>query len=203
MRHGTEMSLPDPQNDTRTRILDLVEGLIMARGYNAISYQDVAGSIGIRKASIHHHFPAKADLGLAVIERYIAKLAVVAPPVEGLDEPELDHALESFLRMFVGVAQSGTSICLGGILGAEFQTLPEPIRLAVRRFYTAAASWLTALLERGRALGVYRFEAASAELADAILAMLEGALIIARVQGDPGQVTAPAAMVRRMIGKRS
>ena len=56
--------------NTRTSLLDSAEQAVRQRGYNGFSYADLAREIGIRKASIHHHFPTKADLGLALIERY-------------------------------------------------------------------------------------------------------------------------------------
>lgn len=55
---------------TRTALLDSAESLARMRGYNGFSYADLSREVGIRKASIHHHFPTKADLALAVLERY-------------------------------------------------------------------------------------------------------------------------------------
>ena len=48
--------------DTRTKILDVAEELIQGVGVNAMSYKDISDAVGIRKASIHHHFPRKEDL---------------------------------------------------------------------------------------------------------------------------------------------
>ena len=49
---------------TATRILDVAEGLVQARGFNGFSYADVASQeVGITKAALHYHFPGKADLG--------------------------------------------------------------------------------------------------------------------------------------------
>ncbi|MCP5910237.1 TetR/AcrR family transcriptional regulator, partial [Klebsiella pneumoniae] len=49
----------------------MAQSLVVAGGYNGFSYADIAVSIGIRKASIHHHFPTKADLVASLIDRYI------------------------------------------------------------------------------------------------------------------------------------
>jgi len=61
------------RSETAEQILDLAETLIQTRGYSAFSYQDIAEALGIRKASIHYHFPSKTDLGVAVIDRYIER----------------------------------------------------------------------------------------------------------------------------------
>ena len=60
--------------ETTTLLLNTAQGLIQTRGFNAFSYKDLAEAVGIRTASIHYHFPAKAELGVALMERYIADL---------------------------------------------------------------------------------------------------------------------------------
>ena len=65
--HGRDM-------DTRTALLDAAENVVRMRGYDGFSYADLAGAVGIRKASIHHHFPAKQDLATAIVARYAARV---------------------------------------------------------------------------------------------------------------------------------
>ena len=54
--------------ERKTEILDVAEELLLSRGYCAFSYQDIADRLGIRKASLHHHFATKEDLGVALCE---------------------------------------------------------------------------------------------------------------------------------------
>jgi len=56
-------------DSTRTKIIDAGEKLLLKNGFNGFSYADIALALGIKKSSIHYHFPSKADLGLAVIQR--------------------------------------------------------------------------------------------------------------------------------------
>ncbi|MDJ0695923.1 TetR/AcrR family transcriptional regulator [Mastigocoleus sp. MO_188.B34] len=58
------------QTDTKTLILDVAQELIQRLGVNCMSYQDISNSVGIRKASIHTHFPRKNDLLAALLDRY-------------------------------------------------------------------------------------------------------------------------------------
>ena len=60
--------------NTRDHLVDLGEAAMRQNGYGGFSYAHLAKLAGIRKASIHHHFPAKADLGLAVLDRYADRL---------------------------------------------------------------------------------------------------------------------------------
>ena len=57
-------------DETRTRILDSAERLVQTRGFNGFSYADIAGEVGITKASLHYHFATKAELGRTLVARY-------------------------------------------------------------------------------------------------------------------------------------
>jgi TetR/AcrR family transcriptional repressor of nem operon len=41
-----------------------------AHGYGGLNFRDLAEEVGIKAASLYHHFPSKADLGAAVAKRY-------------------------------------------------------------------------------------------------------------------------------------
>ena len=64
MARSRQTSLTDSDNiDTATVILDIAERLVQRRGFNGFSYADIAAELGITKASLHYHFPSKAELG--------------------------------------------------------------------------------------------------------------------------------------------
>ena len=73
--------------DTATRILDVAERLVQLRGFNGFSYADVAAELHITKASLHYHFPGKAELGRALIERYAERFSAT---LEAIDQQETD-----------------------------------------------------------------------------------------------------------------
>ena len=55
-------------------ILDVAERLVQTRGFNGFSYADVASELAVTKASLHYHFPSKAELGEALIDRYATRV---------------------------------------------------------------------------------------------------------------------------------
>jgi TetR/AcrR family transcriptional regulator, transcriptional repressor for nem operon len=69
-----EVRVPQGRNqrdpNTPERILDVAQRLVQLRGFNGFSYADVASELGITKASLHYHFPTKAELGEALVARY-------------------------------------------------------------------------------------------------------------------------------------
>ena len=74
------------KQSTRDHILDSAQALAQTRGFNAYSYADIASELGVRKASIHYHFPSKHDLETELLERYrsgfIAALGTIESSVE-------------------------------------------------------------------------------------------------------------------------
>jgi len=61
-------------SDIKTALLDSAERAARRRGFDGFSYADLAKDMGIRKASIHHHFPTKAALSVALMKRYYINL---------------------------------------------------------------------------------------------------------------------------------
>jgi len=56
--------------NSREAILAAAKRTAQAHGYGGLNFRDLAAEVGIKAASIYHHFPSKADLGAAVARRY-------------------------------------------------------------------------------------------------------------------------------------
>jgi len=183
--------------DTRTRILDTAERLAQVRGFNGFSYADVAGELGVTKASLHYHFAGKAELGRALIERYADRFE---RSLEGIDGAGGDAAskLDGYVAIYSGVLRAGR-MCLCGMLAADYETLPEAMRSAVRRFFDQNEAWLTGVLEEGEREGSLALDGSAPDAARAIVSGLEGAMLTARPYGDPERFETAAARLLRSL----
>jgi TetR/AcrR family transcriptional regulator, transcriptional repressor for nem operon len=177
--------------DTPTRILDIAERLLQTRGYNGFSYADISSELGITKASLHYHFADKAELGEALIERYAARFRDRLAEIDagGAAAPA---KLEAYADIYASVLREHR-MCLCGMLAAEYETLPGPMREAIVRFFDESETWLTRVLEKGRMEGSLRLPGAANDEARAIVDGLEGALLVARPLGDVERFEATAA----------
>jgi TetR/AcrR family transcriptional regulator, transcriptional repressor for nem operon len=164
--------------DTASRILDSAERLVQKRGFNGFSYADVAAELGISKASLHYHFPGKAELGEALIRRYAARFAEALEEIDRGDG-EAPAKLDAYSRIYAEVLREHR-MCLCGMLAADYDTLPKPMRDAVIRFFDENEAWLAGVLERGQEKGSLRLNGSANEAAQAIVGGLEGAMLIAR-----------------------
>lgn len=182
---------PRKQSDTAQRILDIAERLVQSRGFNDISYANVAAELNITTASLHYHFPGKAELGEALIVRYASRFA---DALEKIDRgvPDARAKLDAYAGLYRDVLR-GKRMCLCGILAAEYETLPAPMRTAVVRFFDDNELWLAGVLTRGRSEQTLSFDGAPNDAAQAIIGALEGAMLIARPYGDPVRFQSAAA----------
>ncbi|WP_429807994.1 TetR/AcrR family transcriptional regulator [Ensifer sp. B1-9] len=173
-------------SETYEKILDVAERLMVSRGYNAFSYADIAPEVGVGKATIHHHFPTKAELAAAVLARYRKNnrrhveglLAAVADPVARLD---------AYIGFWEDcIRRQDMPFCIGALLASEIPSLPETVVQQVRGHFADLAGWLRAVIEDGVAKGLLRAEHGSAVAADSLIASVHGAMLAARVAGsDP------------------
>jgi TetR/AcrR family transcriptional repressor of nem operon len=176
--------------DTGARILDSAERLVQSRGFNGFSYADVAAELGVTKASLHYHFPGKAELGEALIGRYAARFAEALEQIDarGGDAPA---KLAAYARIYADVLRD-RRMCLCGMLAADYDTLPEPMRDAVLRFFDDNEAWLTDVFEQGQAEGSLHLDGSAGDAAQALVGALEGALLVARPYGDVARFEAAA-----------
>jgi TetR/AcrR family transcriptional repressor of nem operon len=184
-----------PRPDTATRILDVAERLVQIHGFNAFSYADIAAELHIRKASLHHHFPTKGALGRALIVRYQERFvdALAAIHRTGTDERT---KLRQYARLYGNVLRK-RRMCLCGVLAADFETLPRPMREGVLGFFNANEKWLTRVLEEGRAAKTLRFDGSAPSIAAFLVSSLEGAMLLARSYGKTSRFE---AVVDKLLG---
>src|SRR5262245_63327434 len=104
--------------DKREEILDVSEAMIRDLGFNGFSTRDVADAVGIKAASVHYHFPTKADIGVAVTERYTDRF------LEALGDParferNARSAVTVFVDSFRRALVRDRKLCLCAVLGAD------------------------------------------------------------------------------------
>jgi TetR/AcrR family transcriptional repressor of nem operon len=168
--------------DTATRILDIGERLVQVRGFNGFSYADVASELDMTTAALHYHFPGKAELGRALIERYTQRFLAALEEIDARI-PDAPDKLDAYAALYAGVLR-GQRMCLCGMLAAEYQTLPDPMRDAVIAFIDANEAWVERVLFDGRQAGSIALAGSASDAARLIVSGLEGAMLVARPYGD-------------------
>ncbi len=183
-RHAGATGAAIPAN-----ILDVAELLAQTRGFNGFSYAHIAAEVGITTASLHYHFPTKADLGKALVARYAKNFQAAIAEIAASDGDAPER-----LRRYVQVYQSVLGkdrMCLCGMFAAEYATLPVAMQEELRQFFDENERWLVDLLEYGRRLGTLQFEGTARDVAGLLTGALEGSMLLARSYGDGTRFSAP------------
>lgn len=155
----------------RDRILDAAEARARTSGYHGFSFRELADDVGVKSSSIHYHFPTKGDLGAALAKRYATRAG------DYLGDPASvgpEEAVTRLTQLFRDALVRDDKMCLCGLFGAEHESLPPEVASATGDFFRLVLGYLTAAFGPRWA----------GEAPAAILARLEGALIIARALGD-------------------
>lgn len=173
------------EQQTAERILASARELVIAGGYNGFSYADIAQVVGIRKPSIHHHFPAKADLVRVLVAGYRDQLAAGLAHFESLS-PDASVQLRSYIAAWEACITDGSMpFCLGAQLAAELPALPPEVAVEVKAHFRLLAGWLTEVVARGEQQGRFRVTGTAEAEAETIMATVHGAMLSARAYGTP------------------
>ncbi|MEK6304811.1 MAG: TetR/AcrR family transcriptional regulator [Pantoea dispersa] len=175
-------------------IMACTRQLLTAGGYKSFSYADIAAQVDIRKASIHHHFPGKADLVKAVVEEYRAEAQA---GMQAMDEQINDplNEVKAYVDYWAHCIKEGTSpFCICAMLAAEMPTLPPDVATEVSGHFSDLSGWLERQLSKGAASGVFQLSDSAENEAKTLMASVHGAMLAARAFNNAGmfeQITHP------------
>jgi TetR/AcrR family transcriptional repressor of nem operon len=169
----------DASSNSRERILAAATRLTQTHGYGGLNYRDLANEVGIKAASIYHHFESKADLGAAVARRYREDSAAALDDMLARSRDPLD-CLRRYPDTFRKALETGNRLCLCSFMAAETDDLPEVVMKEVLAFADVNVAWLSKVLSAAAVVGARE----SKQRARAIFAAIAGAQLIARSRAD-------------------
>ena len=192
MKHFSELT------PSAERIVDAAENLIKAVGYNGFSYEGISQAVGIRKPSVHHHFPSKTELGAVVAQRYTHRFKESLVRIEGVfATPE--ERLMAFAKLFEATYANDRNLCVCGMLGAENDSLPNEVITEVRKFFQVTLDWLEAVISEAKSKSAIKANSSPKILALTFLSAMEGAMLVGRsLQAQEGPEIVAHALIESM-----
>src|SRR5580698_9143098 len=172
------------QGETADRILQTAKTLISDLGYSAFSYADIAEAVQIRKASIHHHFPTKASLVVAVLESHRERLIQGTQLLtQKIDDPLA--RLNAYVQYWEDCIRDKTQpFCIAALLAAEVPSLPEEVRFEVQQHFLVLSGWIRETLEEGVRKRKLKLHGTPEGEAETFMATVHGAMLSARALGN-------------------
>jgi len=166
-------------SNAREAILAAARKTAQAHGYGGLNFRDLADEVGIKAASIHYHFPSKADLGAAVARRYWEDTAAHLESMLA-ETPDPVRCLQLYPDIFRKSLERENRMCLCSFMAADHDDLPEAVKKEVQAFADVNVAWLSRVLSAAALVGAAESEAR----ARAIFAAVAGAQLMARSRSD-------------------
>jgi TetR/AcrR family transcriptional repressor of nem operon len=166
----------------KAQIVSLSSDLLRTKGFDGFSYLDLSRQLGITKASIHHHFPKKEDLGIALCEWAAEWLQ------QGLtyfDDNSSTHweKLARYLKAAEKHTLKEHKMCPISAFHSDLANLPEAIIASLKKLDDLELNWITRVVEQGVDSGEFKFTDDCRSTASLFLFTCKGALHYSRLHG--------------------
>ena len=165
---------------SRDKILAVATRIAQAHGYGGLNLRALAEEVGIKAASLYHHFPSKADLATAVARRYWEPAAEAFEAITA-STPSAADCLRKYPGEFRIALENDNRICLCSFMTAEYDDLPDTVKAEVQAFNEVNIAWLAKTLV---AAGMVAGTKEAKKRAHAIFAAVAGAQLMARGRND-------------------
>jgi TetR/AcrR family transcriptional repressor of nem operon len=173
------------QTDTRKLIMRVARELLLTRSYLGLSFQELADRVGIRKASLYHHFASKEVLGIELMNDSQSRFIRWT---EGLTDMPAAEQILAYIRMFRDTIGASQRVCAIGATVGEWDCIEPALQEAVRRFHRTQTDWLTQVASHLQAPLTAPMSAqdtlSAQQWAAQVNAICQGAMINARMHGD-------------------
>ena len=174
-------------NNSRDRILEVAESIILKKGFGGTSIEDVLEQAAITKGGFFYHFKGKADLAKALVERYLGADEVVFDNLfkraDELSEDPLQQLL-IFLKLFAETMSELETThpgCLVASFTYESQQLNEDVTALMRQGILSWREMMAGRLKQVMATREPRVEVSVTALADMFISSVEGGILLSLV----------------------
>lgn len=188
--------------DTRSDLLEFAEDMARKSGFTGFSYADIANAVGIKKASIHYHFPTKTELAAALMQSYTDDMNDACAAIDRR-HPTGAARLEAQIKRYRDAVGEGSKLCLCVALSLNPEVLKPATIALISDYRTQTIAWLTSAFALGTSDKSVWNASEPAKEAAATLALLEGAQLAARAQLDVCAFDAATLLLRERLHQKA
>ena len=176
-----------PRSRVREQILEVAARLMEVRGYHRTALEDVLRESGAGKGNFYYYFRSKEELGYAILDRLAREFTerTLAPIFSDPARSPL-HQVDAFFETLLSTHRARNCVggCPLGNLATELADSHEGFRRRLAQAFDLWREYLAGALARARADGVLLASADPDGLARFLVAGLEGAILMTKVQKD-------------------
>lgn len=187
--------MTDPAPAARARILAAAMDLFQRRGFHAVGLSDILAAARAPKGSLYHHFPAgKDELGAQAVRAIADDVTrfIAAQRAGGANAAGIIGAIAEMSARRMEKERFGWSPLIAAVAHQTNEDTP----LLAGALAAAHASW------RREISAAYETEGLSSQAADTLartgIALLEGAVVVARIDRNTAPLYAVAGQIARL-----
>jgi TetR/AcrR family transcriptional repressor of nem operon len=188
--------------DSRQKILTEASELIHTKGFNHTSIQDILEAATVTKSNFYYHFESKEQLAFEVLgQRMRHFYSIVIEPSLGNTSLNPLRKVEVFFDKMLALGQSpaGELGCPFGNLAQEISSLHEPLRQSLSMFFRVCTEALEQCFEQGKKARVFKKGIPSKQLAEFVIAQIQGSFLLRKTHKDPKFIKGNIEMLRNVI----
>ena len=174
----------------KTKFLETAQKLMLSRGYTATTVDDICSEAGLKKGSFFHYFKSKEELAKAVLDRFVSTTFQAEVEAGLFDEPDPLRKVYGYLD-YVASINKKPGHQAGCLIGNFAQVLSDShpdIRVQCDKHFSWWAGLVKAALDDAKARYVPEKPLDTQGLAEHVIAIIEGSLILSRAKQDSGAV---------------
>ena len=170
--------------NTKEQILETAEKLTKSLGFDGFSFRDISKEVGVKTSSIHYHFATKESLSESLIERYAAGFVAM---LEKIDSENISgySKIKQLFTALLSASGDERNLCLCGMLSANVNAIPQKAKELLDTFFHRMERWVEKVIEEGIEDGSIHKSVRARSAAAEIVALMEGAMLLARVRKNP------------------
>ena len=168
-------------SDTKIKALELAREFLQTSGFGGFSFQHIADSLGIKKASLHYYFSSKEEMALALLSGYEDSHKLWALKVHDLPSKV---KLGKMIKGFKSLSAKNHMLCPVGAFSTEFNSASPKMKKKIKQFHLMVRDWLVETIEQGKKEGTIKRALDSQVTADLFLTTLQGGVQVARIRGE-------------------
>lgn len=171
---------------TRERIVREAVQIFSLKGFHNTSLEDILQATGLSKGGFFCHFKNKEELGFASLEKAVEMWKEKVLPLLGKQSSPLSKlfALIDGQRC-LAENQTFKGGCFFLTLATEMDDQHEVFREKLKAIYDQWRGLVIDIIEEGKKKGAFRKSTRSGELANLIIANIEGSVLLAKLDRDP------------------